>query len=241
VSCYLIIPCFNEEDRLDGSAFTSYAKKNKDVRFIFANDGSKDDTAKVLETLSSLAPKTMYVYNAPHNKGKAAVIRDAFLTFDKEELFNSNDWIGYWDADLATPLWEVDNMYKYSRLYEDQIDSIWGSRLLRLGSDIRRSAKRHYLGRIFATVVGVVLNVKSYDSQCGAKLFNYESAKIAFSAPFISKWIFDVEILLRLQDKRIIEYPLRKWEDVPGSKVNISKDIFRVLKDLFQIWKLHNK
>ena len=241
MSCYLIIPCFNEEKRLDQEAFTSFASKNKAIRFIFANDGSTDKTLEVLNSLASKFPEQMYAFNASRNQGKAAVIRDAFQKFENDNIFKEGDWVGYWDADLATPLWEVENMFCYAKLYNEEVDSIWGSRLLRLGSDIRRSAKRHYLGRIFATVVGMVLKVKSYDSQCGAKLFKYKAAKLAFKEEFISKWIFDVEILLRLESLQIIEYPLRKWEDVPGSKVNISKDIFRVLKDLFQIWKLHNK
>ena len=60
---------------------------------------------------------------------------------------------------------------------------------------------------------------------------------IAFEKPFISKWIFDIEILFRLKDHNIIEAPVTEWKDVMGSKMIISKEIFRILRDIFKIHK----
>ncbi len=229
----LIVPCFNESERLSSKQFKEAA--SDDFHIIFANDGSNDSTAELLEDLCKDEP-FLHFFNNKRNKGKAGVIFDCYQSMD----FSEFDYIGYWDADLATPLWEVENMINYAKSHNNKFDAIWGSRVLRLGADIQRSPTRHYFGRVFASVIGLLLNVKSYDSQCGAKLFNQEAAKIAFRDPFMTKWIFDVEILLRLKDFSILEYPLRQWRDVPGSKVKISRDIFRVLKDIFKLWKKYH-
>jgi dolichyl-phosphate beta-glucosyltransferase len=67
-----------------------------------------------------------------------------------------------------------------------------------------------------------------YDTQCGAKIFRAnESVRQAFSAPFRSRWIVDVEILARYiaangtasAEAQICELPLRTWTEMPGSKL----------------------
>jgi hypothetical protein len=86
-------------------------------------------------------------------------------------------------------------------------------------------------------VIAVLLKVESYDSQCGAKLIRREHLEAAFGESFLSNWIFDVEIMLRLKGKLLIEYPLRQWEDIPGSKVKVLREILRVLMDILRIRK----
>jgi dolichyl-phosphate beta-glucosyltransferase len=179
----------------------------------------------------------MYLYNLKQNAGKAEAIRQTMNHILDSEIYSEYKWIGFFDADLATPIWEIKNFFSYAQTYELSIDAIWGSRIYRLGSKIVRSSLRHYLGRIFATVIGMVLRIKSYDSQCGAKVFKRELCEKGFREPFLSKWIFDVELLLRLEGSNIIEYPLRSWQDIPGSKLKVGKEIFRVLFDIFKIWK----
>jgi hypothetical protein len=58
---------------------------------------------------------------------------------------------------------------------------------------------------------------------------------VAFKEPFIGRWIFDIEILLRLKNFNIVEFPLLTWSDIPGSKVKIFKEIFRVFGDIMKI------
>jgi dolichyl-phosphate beta-glucosyltransferase len=84
-------------------------------------------------------------------------------------------------------------------------------------------------------VIDFFLDLGSYDSQCGAKLMTRKMAQIAFKEPFISPWIFDIEIMLRVKESNILEYPLTQWEDIPGSKIKIIREAFRILKDILRI------
>jgi glycosyltransferase involved in cell wall biosynthesis len=235
----LIIPCYNEEFRLDLEAFHKFqnsAGLKKEVSFLFANDGSKDNTAQKIQhyITQNQLDKSWFVFNNPQNTGKANVISNAY-NWSKSNTQGGYDWYGYWDADLATPLFEVQNMLTYQEIFFPTKEAIFGSRVLKLGSRIVRKPIRHYLGRIFATVIFLALKVGSYDSQCGAKLMTKNAAEKALKEPFISPWIFDVEIMLRLGENLIVEYPLTEWVDIPGSKIKILKECTRILKDIFKI------
>lgn len=230
---YLIVPCFNESERLRLEVFQAYARES--VTILFADDGSRDDTATRIESYCRKNSQ-MHLFRLTKNGGKAVAVQQAFQYLEAHFSLQNDDWIGYWDADLSTPLSEVERMLRYAiTFYQEPLDAIWGSRVYRLGSRIERSALRHYLGRVFATVIALALKVGSYDSQCGAKLFRAPAARKVFSEPFLSRWIFDVEILLRLQEDRVVEYPLVYWADVPGSKVKVLKELFRVAWDIFKI------
>ncbi len=232
----LIIPCYNEQFRLDAEAFLKYQKQ--EIKFLFVDDGSEDKTAEILnEKLGSNSGLDSKILILPQNMGKAEAVRQAFLFGQRESYWNDCDWVGFWDCDLATPLYEVRNMVRYLELYGPEVQAIWGSRIYRLGSRIVRNPFRHYLGRCFATLIDRMLEVESYDSQCGAKLFRKSAAETAFGEPFISKWIFDVEILLRLRQKNIVEYPLKEWVDAPGSKVKVFKELPRVFREVLLIRK----
>lgn len=230
----LVVPCYNEEKRLNLAAFEEGAQG--EVQILFTDDGSKDNTVGMIQKFIE-GKSNFHVHRCPQNGGKAAAVREGMLHVLKHPVLSKAKWVGFWDADLATPLWEVPNMIQYADFYAEKVDSVWGSRVYRLGSKIVRSAKRHYLGRGFATVISLLLNVESYDSQCGAKLFRTEHIEKAFGESFLSNWIFDVEIMLRMKNHNLIEYPLRHWEDIPGSKVKIHKEILRVFLDILKIRK----
>jgi dolichyl-phosphate beta-glucosyltransferase len=131
-----------------------------------------------------------------------------------------------------------------------QTDIVLGARVQLLGRDIKRRPLRHYLGRAFATVVALALSVDVYDSQCGAKLFRTtETVRELFSSPFLSRWIFDVEILARFMrlkqmegsprpEEFLYELPLPAWRDVGGSKLGAT-DFVIALLDLVRIYRSH--
>jgi len=201
--------------------------------FLFVNDGSTDGTAHVIR---KRLDNRVFLLDLPRNVGKAEAVRTGMLHATRTPPLNGAAWIGYWDADLATPLAEVNSFLRFCQLLEEeQVDSVWGSRVYRLGSSIRRSYLRHLAGRLVATAAGFLLGLPSYDSQCGAKLFRREIVEAAFSEPFISRWLFDVELVMRLKDFHVVEYPLQQWSDIPGSRLRIVTMGLRVIPDLVRI------
>lgn len=237
----LVVPCYNESARLDPGAFRGYLAAHSGVRFLFVDDGSTDNTAAILRELcEGYEDRAAYLECKP-NAGKAEAVRKGILhAVQQYDL----DAVGFWDADLATPLAAILGFIGVlSRKAE--IEMVVGSRVQLLGRHVHRSAMRHYLGRVFATVASITLRLPIYDTQCGAKLFRVNSdLKKVFFAPFISKWVFDVEILARYSQlcghdsKRmqgcIYEFALEVWSDKAGSKVKPS-DFFTALIDLLKI------
>lgn len=225
----LIVPCFNEAARLD---FDRFADLPPGISCLFVDDGSRDATGEILRRHSSSTRRALHL---ARNVGKGEAVRQGILHARATGLLDGVEWVGYWDADLATPLNEVCHFLAYEALEPVRADGILGSRIYKLGSRISRSYRRHLLGRSFATLVAVMLDLDCYDSQCGAKLFRTELVEAAFSEPFISRWIFDVEILMRLRSRNLIECPLRTWSDVRGGKVNFWKVALPTAIDLVRI------
>ncbi|MCL4849685.1 MAG: glycosyltransferase [Acidobacteria bacterium] len=228
-SVCLIVPCFNEAGRLD---FDRFDDAPAGVTCLLVDDGSSDGTGALARHHESA---TFRVLELPVNVGKGEAVRRGVLHARDSGLLEQADWFGYWDADLSTPLSEVERFLAYAAFADGPVDGILGSRVRRLGSTIVRSSRRHLLGRVFATLAEALLRLECYDSQCGAKLFRSSLAVQAFGEPFISRWIFDVEILLRLRSQRLIEYPLGQWIDVGGGTLRPWAVVVPTLIDLLRI------
>jgi glycosyltransferase involved in cell wall biosynthesis len=223
----LIIPCYNEEKRLKLEAFINTPEN---ISFVFVNDGSTDGTLELLEEKAKNNSR-FHVINLERNSGKAEAVRQGIL----QSMDIECDWIGFWDADLSTPLNEISNFMICKDTYMPEAKAILGCRINKLGSNIKRSYVRHVIGRLIATFLGATVKVHAYDSQCGAKIFRKELLEKAFGAPFGTKWLFDVEIILRLKGEKLLECPLREWINVGGSKILSAKAISQVLGDLARI------
>jgi dolichyl-phosphate beta-glucosyltransferase len=236
-SIALVVPCYNEATRLDGAVFDAYLKQQSDVLIVFVNDGSTDDTAAVLDRLHEQNPKNAVALHCAKNGGKAEAVRLGLL----RALDDGAKFIGYWDADLATPLEEV---RRFRQVFEErsEVELVLGARIRLLGRDISRQALRHYLGRVFATGASLCLNLAVYDTQCGAKLLRVvPDTRAMLSEPFGSRWIFDVELLARHIIRRgnahgLYEHALASWRDVGESKVK-PRDFFRSIGDLLRIYR----
>ena len=238
LSILLIVPCYNEERRLPLDEYKAFLDNDlySTIDILFVNDGSKDDTLTVLEDLAK-AYHNVSVLDLESNQGKAEAIRKGMLS--KAE--STYDYLGFFDADLATPLEEVHSLIHAINTNKKPY-LVMGARVKLLGStDIKRKLMRHYIGRVFATIVSNMLKLSVYDTQCGAKLIKRGIVPSIFQNEFSSKWLFDVEILFRLKNEfpdfkeRIIEVPIKKWEDKDGSKINLSY-YFRAPFDLLKIY-----
>jgi dolichyl-phosphate beta-glucosyltransferase len=221
---WIVIPCYNEAARFDCGAFEAAMAAWNSPTFVFVDDGSTDGTRALLEAMQERVGDCCRLLVLPENGGKAEAVRQGL----NAALAGGATRLGYWDADLATPLEAID---EFGRELDErpEADVVMGSRVKMLGRDIRRSAFRHYVGRVYATLASMVLRIAVYDTQCGAKLFRRSSGlERALSAPFGSRWAFDVELIQRLQHQwqesgahRIVELPLRRWYDVGESKVSL--------------------
>ena len=237
------IPAYNEQKRLpihEYIEFLSNTGEGIDLQFI--NDGSTDDTQIILLNLKNLFPKRIFIKNLKQNVGKAEALRSAFLESQIEIL--KYKYVGYFDADLATPLEELYTFKWWFEKLQNKPLLIIGSRVKLLGTtNIIRDFSRHYFGRFFATLVSNMLKLPIYDTQCGAKLIHSSIANDLFQRPFISRWLFDIEIIYRIiklfghEKCEIIisEIPLMRWEEKGNSKITLL-DLLKVPCELFKIY-----
>jgi len=241
--CTVVVPCYNEARRLRLDDFERFLcdPHNDQITLLFVNDGSKDGTLSILESLRSRFPERVFVHNQERNRGKAEAVRNGML---RVIASGQAQITGFWDADLATPMAQIHDLLDLMTA-DGRLNLIFGARVRLLGHAIHRQPLRHYLGRGFATVVSLLFKIPIYDTQCGAKLFRVtEDLERVLSKPFLSRWIFDVEMLARFLavhggdtqrlEGEICEYPLPEWTDVAGSKVR-AFDFFKAVGELATI------
>ena len=236
----IIIPCYNEASRLPVEEFQQGFKDNPEVHFLFVNDGSTDNTLSILNSLKE-GNINVDVFDSQPNSGKANAVRIAMIHALEHFEF---DLIGYFDADLATPLNQISEFETCFSANKD-LKMVVGCRVRRLGADINRTWKRHIIGRVFATFASATLMLPVYDTQCGAKMICKETIENLFSEKFISKWLFDVEVFARLSllvgfpniKKAVYEHPLQVWIEKGDSRIKL-KDFIKFPIDLL---KIHRK
>jgi glycosyltransferase involved in cell wall biosynthesis len=213
----LVIPCFNEADRLPVDLLAKHGGLFSAL--LFVNDGSTDNTAAVLEALAQdLAGKIrdVHVHTLAANGGKGEAVRQGMRV--ARSRYPEYD-IALTDADLSTPLPEMARLAA-ERARRD-VDILQGARVGLAGRAIQRSRARHWVGRIGQTLICEALNLPIYDTQAGAKVFRGVVVDRLFAEPFISRWLFDGEMFLRARELgcRVEEEPLQEWTQVGGSSV----------------------
>ena len=237
-SLQLVIPCYNEARRLKPDVFLQLTATERDIGLVFVDDGSRDGTAAILADIAARGVPRVTVLTLEENAGKATAVQRGIL----EALTLGPEFVGFWDADLSTPLTALPAFMEIFRT-RPAVEIVMGARVKLLGRDIRRSLVRHYCGRAFATAASFALGIAVYDTQCGAKIFRATDAvRQVFSTPFQSRWIFDVELLARYlaaagndqSELRICELPLDSWTAVAGSKLTVRHAV-RAVWDLVLI------
>ncbi|WP_298496266.1 glycosyltransferase [uncultured Algibacter sp.] len=240
----VVIPCYNEEERLLSEEFISYIDKNSGYHLCFVNDGSKDKTLEVLKDLQKGREDFITVYDCEKNGGKAEAVRLGMLHMAKKEDL---DYIGFLDADLSTDLADFDDLVKTIETSDFKIVS--GSRISRMGANITKESARKIISLTINFIIRKILKMDFKDTQCGAKIFSKDVIDIAFGKKFVTQWIFDVEIFKRmsqhfgLKKARAIlcEQPLKRWIHADGSKLSM-KDSVKIIGQLAQIaWVYRGK
>jgi len=241
-----VVPCFDEAKRIDVAAFLGLVDDGEGISMVLVDDGSQDETPAILRGITKERPSLIEVVSLTKNLGKAEAVRQGLL----RALDRGASIVGYVDADLSTPPRELHRLAAMAR--SGGYDVLMGARVQLLGHAITRNHARHYLGRIFATCASLGLGLPVYDTQCGAKLFHRTEALVAALArPFVSRWVFDVELLGRLIHplpgiaaiaiERIREEPLLAWTDIPGSKLRPAAALRAGLELLRLGWNLRRR
>ena len=226
-----IIPAYNEEQRivrtldatLDFLGAQSYASE-----IIVVDDGSRDRTAEVVSEFEQRAAGRLRLLRNPGNRGKGYAVRNGML--------HSRGAIAlFFDADLATPLSEVEKVI--GPIVNNQYDVVFGSRALNRGLiQERQSWLRELRGRAGNLLMRGLVGLNFMDTQCGFKAFRREVVQPVFSRQQIEGFGFDPEILFIAQKQgwRLLEVPVR-WSHVEGSKVTLFGSTVKVLAEVMKI------
>lgn len=235
----VVIPCYNEELRIKKLEFFSFIDQNPSYHLCFVNDGSTDNTLKVLQKLAAERPDNISVYDCPQNGGKAEAVRQGMLHLAKDPELN---YIGFLDADLSTDLDDFDGLVQTLSEPNTNFEMVNGSRIARMGANIHKDGARQIISKTINLIIRKILGMPFQDTQCGAKVMTPEIAKIVFNQKFLTRWLFDVEIFMRMKREfgseqaiaMLCEQPLKRWVHEDGSKLSM-KDSIKILGQLMQI------
>ncbi len=244
MNAIIIVPCYNEAARMSIGAFRAFAVESREPRFLFVDDGSTDGTAALIAPLVVDDPKRFHLLRLEVNAGKAEAVRRGMLL----ALEGNPEVVGFLDADLSIPLSQLHLLLEVLA-QRPFVQVVMGSRVRMLGRDIRQPLGRYCLSRAAATLISWTLHLGTHDTQCDAKLFRVTPVvKAIWAEPFLSRWLFDVEILFRFLNvfsrgperekakDALYEVPLVALREVRGSKIH-ARHYMRALWDLYSLWR----
>jgi dolichyl-phosphate beta-glucosyltransferase len=222
----VVLPAYNETHRLPDTLFTlkSYLKRRfPQHEVIVVDDGSRDGTSQLVRSLQSEWPELRLLVQ-PKNMGKGAAVKRGMLAATGEVIL-------FTDADLATPIQEVENMLPHFKSGLNK--AVVGVRTYQSAE----SKWRRILGLSLQIIAHlIVFEHAVVDSQCGFKIFGRDFARRVFELVRISGGMFDVEIfaIMHRQNLEIYYQPVH-WVNKAGSRVNILRCMFFDIIDMLII------
>jgi dolichyl-phosphate beta-glucosyltransferase len=231
----IVVPAYNEEHRI-AESLKSLAEfleaKDYTYEVIIADDGSSDRTAEICSGFAKTRP-WMRVLSSPGNRGKGHAVRMGMLEARGE-------YVLFCDADLATPMEELDGFWKHANTGADVVIA---SRPLKESHLVKHQPlHREIAGRLFNAAVRIMAVRGIHDTQCGFKLFTRDAARTIFSLCALDGFSFDIEVLHIAQKLGLtIDEVGVHWYHRDGSKVSFLRDGTRMLIDLTKIRVRHRK
>ncbi len=222
----IIIPAHNEERRLPQTLeqVVAFVKKQSyPCEVLVVENGSRDNTLKIAQEFAARYPFIQAIHEGQPGKGRA--IRKGMLAATGQYRF-------FADADFSMPVDEI------NRFIPPAIDApiVIASREGPGAVRYNEPTYRHFTGRVFNTIIRLLVLHDLDDTQCGFKMFRAEAANDLFPRQTLMGWSFDVE-LLYIAHRR--GYTIRElgvpWYFNPESKINVLRDSWRMFTDLIQI------
>jgi dolichyl-phosphate beta-glucosyltransferase len=225
----IILPAYNEGVRIGATLDNLLAyigQRHWDAEVIVVNDGSTDDTAKIVGARAQSNPALRLIEN-PGNRGKGYSVRHGMLQADGDVALFS-------DADLSSPIEEADKLFA---AIASGADVAIGSRWINTDLQLRpQPLYRRAFGRIFNLALRLILGLKFKDTQCGFKAFTRRSAQAIFPLQQVERWGFDPELLF-IADKlsfAVEEIPVA-WSHRDGTRINPLVDGMRMFVEMLVI------
>lgn len=222
----IVIPVYNEASRISSldRVHTFFNSLAFSYEVIIVNDGSTDETLKLLKLKQKKLKFKILSYDK--NRGKGYAVKCGLLRA-------SGRYSLFMDVDLST---DPSEFLKYIPLlskYEVIIGSrrIKGAQLL-----VRQSNAREFFGKYFTSISRLLLGIQVSDFTCGFKCFSRRASSEIFQKSMIERWGFDCEILFIAKHLgfRIREVPVR-WTNNKETKVRFPQDLFNSCVELLKI------
>lgn len=230
----VVIPAYNEQERIGPTlrGVTGFLRNHGEAfEILVVDDGSQDATSKVVEGFSE---EPIRLIQLPINQGKGAALRRGIGETQGRSVF-------FLDADLPYSLEFLEQGWELLR--SDRADAVIGARNLAGSSyDPSYPRLRVWSGNLFSRLVGFLLPLGIYDTQCGFKGFRGDVIRQAVRFTQASGYTLDIELLLllRLWEMRIQPLPVR-LERHHGSKIRLFRDSLRMLRDTLQIRRRYRR
>lgn len=228
----IVIPAFDEEARLGDSVrniLAYIAKEKLSAELIIVDDGSGDKTAEIGKNAGAEFPDLeTKIIRYEKNRGKGYAVKTGLLAATADIAVFS-------DADLSTPIEEIDKLVK--PIQDGEYDVTFGSRALdRTLITTHQPMLREQGGRVMNLIIKTMSGLPFADTQCGFKAFNMKKFRPLLDVMQIDRFGFDIEFLFvaDYNGLRLKEVPVR-WHDVAGSKVSVVRDTRRMIGELSQI------
>lgn len=224
----VVIPSYNEEKRITATLLDLdkyFSEQDYTYEIIVVNDGSKDNTATVVNKTGELI-KNLRLIDNKENHGKGYVTRQGMLEAKGEYCM-------YIDADNAISINQIENLWPHTKDY----DVVIGSIEVR-GAKIEENAGwyRRLFGKLSKYLIRIVAGIwEIKDTQRAFKIFRADTVKNIYSRLKINRWLFDVEVLViaKKLGYTIKEVPVT-WIN-PGGGTLTLKSYIRSLGDLVKI------
>ncbi len=232
----IVIPCFNEEKRLDLDAFSVFTHQHPQVHLVFVDDGSTDSTNQKLHAFCKKHVRCQLV-DSTKNAGKASAVHlGMHWAFKKKP----SKYYSFLDADLSISL---EQHYALCNNLEKNDLSLCYHTKRKGKQSIRNSIFRNLISKALFMLNSKLLKLNIADTQCGSKVFSSDLAQFIFKEPFLSSWLFDIEIFLKIKAHFGLSFLntqtrgvfLQKIKDHHNTKLHLSS-MFKLGKDYLSIY-----